>query len=91
MNDSLTMSQEFRLSIRPEMKQVGARILPPPELEYCKGRRARVNKGIWQMQAFQQPSNLEKGTWSILDLSDFNPTATNGFINEFVLSLMQCG
>lgn len=81
------MKQEFHMSIRPEMKQVAARILPAPVLQYNE-RTARVNKGIWQMQAFQIASNLEKGTWTILDLSD---AVLGNLMHEFVNSLMQNG
>ncbi|XP_050459784.1 protein argonaute-2-like isoform X2 [Cataglyphis hispanica] len=86
VNNSLTMKQEFHLAVNPEMKQVNARILPAPVLQYNE-RIARVNKGIWQMQTFLRASNLEKDTWTILDLSNI---IMSNFTNEFVKSLRQC-
>ncbi|KAL6425221.1 hypothetical protein ACFW04_009460 [Cataglyphis niger] len=86
VNNSLTMKQEFHLAVNPEMKQVNARILPAPVLQYNE-RIARVNKGIWQMQTFLRASNLGKDTWTILDLSN---VIMSNFTNEFVKSLRQC-
>lgn len=87
INNSNTMKNEFHLSVRPEMKQVAARILPAPELQYNE-RAVRVSRGIWQMQTFQHACHLEKGTWTVLDLSG---TVVGNLIHDFVTSLKQCG
>lgn len=87
VNNSPIMQEEFHLSVSSEMKQVDARILPAPVLQYNE-RTARVNKGIWQMQAFQIASNLEKDSWTILDLSG---TILGSLIPDFVSLLKQCG
>lgn len=87
VNNSLTMKEEFHLAVNREMKQVNARILPAPVLQYNE-RIARVNKGIWQMQTFLRASNLGKDTWTILDLSN---NVMSSFTNDFVKSLRQCG
>ncbi|XP_072745126.1 protein argonaute-3 [Anoplolepis gracilipes] len=87
VNNSNTMKEEFHLSVRPEMKQVDARILPPPELQY-NGRIAKVNRGIWQIQPFKTACNLEKHTWTVLDLSEM---ILGESIPSFVQSLKQGG
>ncbi|XP_070151437.1 protein argonaute-2-like isoform X3 [Polyergus mexicanus] len=89
VNNSLTMRQEFHLSVHPRMKELDARILPPPVLQY-NGRVAKVNKGIWQMQTFLEASNLGKDTWTILDLSNAPSNFINAAIDEFVTALKQC-
>lgn len=88
VNNSPTMQQEFHLSVSSQMKQVDARILPAPVLQYNE-RTARVNRGIWQMQAFQIASNLEKDSWTIFNLSGM--VLQEHLIPEFVSSLKQCG
>ncbi|XP_029175629.1 protein argonaute-2 isoform X4 [Nylanderia fulva] len=85
VNNSPVMRNEFHLSVRPEMKQVAARVLPPPDLQY-NNKKGIVRQGIWKMQAFQQASNLNKGTWTILDLSDSK--RDTHYIHEFAMSLM---
>ncbi|EFN68927.1 Protein argonaute-2 [Camponotus floridanus] len=87
VNTSSTMNQEFHLSISTNMKEVDARILPAPVLQY-KATTARVSKGIWQMQAFQTACNLEEKSWTILDLTDFRGLDT--LIRDFINSLQQC-
>lgn len=82
------MTQEFHLSVSTNMKEVDARILPAPVLQY-KATTARVSKGIWQMQAFQSACNLEKDSWTILDLTDFR--GLGRLIPDFITSLKQCG
>ncbi|XP_029665997.1 protein argonaute-4 isoform X2 [Formica exsecta] len=87
VNNSLTMRQEFHMSVHPRMKEVDARILPAPLLQY-NGRVARVNKGIWQIPGtFLEASNLGKDTWTILDLSN---AILGSLIHEFVTALKQC-
>jgi len=78
---------EFNLSVKTQMKEVPARILPAPELQYAE-RTARVNKGVWQSQTFNQAKNLEPGTWTILNLSD--PTQTHK-IKQFADNLISIG
>lgn len=68
VNDSPVMTQEFHLSVQTQMKQVNARILPPPELRYAS-RTVRVNRGVWQSQQFNRASNLENNSWTILNVS----------------------
>lgn len=82
------MRQEFHMSVHPKMKEVDARILPSPLLQY-NGRVAKVNKGIWQIPGtFLEASNLGKDTWTILDLSN---AILGSLIHEFVTTLKQCG
>jgi len=81
------MMNEFHLSVKPQMKEVSARILPPPELRYAE-RTARVIKGVWQSQTFNQAKNLEPGTWTILNLSD--PKQTHK-IKQFSENLISIG
>nr|XP_012231083.1 PREDICTED: protein argonaute-2 isoform X1 [Linepithema humile]XP_012231084.1 PREDICTED: protein argonaute-2 isoform X1 [Linepithema humile] len=72
VNQSSTVRQEFNLSVCPNMKEVDARILPPPQLKYKKGKdttSVTPIKGIWHLHQFIQPENLSPRLWTILDLS----------------------
>ncbi|XP_077273947.1 argonaute 2 [Temnothorax americanus] len=68
VNNSPVMSREFHLSVRPEMEDVQARVLPAPELRYARGK-AQVRRGTWNIQQFNDAKNLEKSTWTIVNLS----------------------
>ncbi|XP_024894018.1 protein argonaute-2-like [Temnothorax curvispinosus] len=84
VNGSPVMSREFHLSVRPEMEDVQARVLPAPELRYAKGK-AQVRRGTWNIQPFNEAKHLEKSTWTIVNLSgmpNLEPT-----MREFALML----
>lgn len=82
------MKQEFRLSVSAQMKQVDARILPPPELKYA-ARTANVSKGVWRLQPFKEAKHLEDKSWTILNLSGMS--RMENYLHEFVTMLQQTG
>ncbi|XP_024894043.1 protein argonaute-2-like isoform X2 [Temnothorax curvispinosus] len=69
VNESPVMSREFHLSVRPEMEDVQARVLPSPELRYGRGK-AQVKRGTWNIQPFNEAKHLKKSTWTIVNLSE---------------------
>ncbi|KYM94762.1 Protein argonaute-2, partial [Cyphomyrmex costatus] len=69
MNSSSVMEKEFHLSVSSQMQIVDARVLPPPELKYAYGSTSQVSKGIWRCQKFNEPKNLEKEKWTIIELT----------------------
>ncbi|XP_011135141.1 protein argonaute-2 isoform X2 [Harpegnathos saltator] len=66
VNNSPVMQKEFLLSISTEMKEVEARILPPPELLYDRAS-VQVRKGVWRAKRFNTPAMLEDNTWTIVN------------------------
>ncbi|XP_071561351.1 protein argonaute-2 [Temnothorax nylanderi] len=68
VNKSPVMLREFHLSVRPEMEDVQARVLPAPELRYARGK-AQVRRGTWNIQPFNEAKHLEKSTWTIVNMS----------------------
>jgi len=82
------MEREFHLSVNPQMKQVDARILTPPELRYAE-RTATVAKGIWRLQPFNQAKHLEANSWTILNLS--GTSKIDSAIQDFVKMLQTTG
>ncbi|XP_032670999.1 protein argonaute-2-like isoform X10 [Odontomachus brunneus] len=59
VNDSPVMQNEFHLEVAPQMKEVDARILLPPALQYNDLAPAVVNKGVWRAKRFSKPAKLE--------------------------------
>lgn len=82
------MTQEFRLSVSKEMEKVPARILPPPELKY-DGIKAQVRKGTWFLQKFNEAKNLERHSWTIVDLSGIRNMAN--YLQDFANILQSTG
>lgn len=82
------MTQEFHLSVSEKMEKVPARILIPPELKYG-GMKAQVRKGTWFMHKFKEAKNLERNSWTIVDLSGMRDMANP--IQEFANVLQRIG
>jgi len=71
------------------MKEVDARILPPPELKYAINI-AKVNKGTWFLQPFRVAKSLNNKEWTILDLSR-SPYITSENIGSLITTFMRSG
>lgn len=70
VNNSDTLTNEFHLSVDGRMKEVEARILPAPQLQYSQ-TTATVNKGVWRPGVFNQAVQLRDNTWTILNLNRY--------------------
>ncbi|XP_032670990.1 protein argonaute-2-like isoform X1 [Odontomachus brunneus] len=68
VNDSHVMQNEFHLQVAAQMKEVDARILIPPALQYNDRAPALVSKGVWRAKRFSKPAKLEDGTWTIANV-----------------------
>ncbi|XP_011688229.1 PREDICTED: protein argonaute-2 isoform X2 [Wasmannia auropunctata] len=89
VNNSPVMENEFHLSVNPQMKRVDARVLSAPILKYENERTAKVMRGVWYLQKFNQPKHLEDRSWTILDLSGTKDAEIK--MQEFVKELRKTG
>ncbi|XP_014218616.1 protein argonaute-4 isoform X2 [Copidosoma floridanum] len=62
--------REFDISISGEFEKVPARVLDPPPIQYYSNNVARVAKGVWRANKFQEPTNKirEDNSWTILNV-----------------------
>lgn len=88
MNDSPVMQNEFHLEVSAVMKEVDARILTPPTLQYNDRAPTTVNKGVWRAKRFNIPAKLEDNTWTIVNVCRVN---IENKLPEFVQQLKTQG
>lgn len=68
MNRSHVLQNEFHLEVAAKMKEVDARILPPPALQYNERVPVQPKRGIWPVKRFSEPAKLEDGSWTIVNV-----------------------
>ncbi|KAK0170075.1 hypothetical protein PV328_010680 [Microctonus aethiopoides] len=80
--------KEFGITLGGDFETVNARVLTPPTLQYAK-RTVNVSNGVWRSpDAFNRPSSIPAGKWTILNLCQ---RMADNNLERFIESLQRIG
>ncbi|XP_014477471.1 PREDICTED: protein argonaute-2-like isoform X2 [Dinoponera quadriceps] len=85
VNRSPVTQCEFPVRVNPTMKEVEARILPPPTLQYdSRMQPMKPIRGTWRATKFSTPARLDDATWTIVNIC---PQPVDNKLPDFVKEL----